>query len=105
VTIRHIVLFTLKPGISRDDTRVAAAASLAASHREHIPEILEWQTGFDCGRRAISADFAVMGTFEDMDAVSRYLDHPHHRQGISAWDDLATWTVVDADDGENHRRL
>ncbi|MBF6331835.1 Dabb family protein [Nocardia transvalensis] len=103
MTVRHIVLFTLNPGVGRSDARVAAAAALSESHREHIPEILEWWTGFDCGNRSISADFAVMGRFEDMDAVARYLEHPHHREGVSAWSSVASWTVIDLNDREIER--
>ena len=103
MTIRHIVLFTLNPDVSREDPRVLAAAELSESHREHVPDILTWWTGFDAGRREISADFAVIGTFTDMSAVARYLDHPHHRQGVVAWSALASWTVIDLDEGTVER--
>ncbi|MGC7102839.1 Dabb family protein [Amycolatopsis lurida] len=93
--IKHIVLFTLKEGISTDDDRVQEAADFSASHARHIPDIQTWETGFDTSRRAISADFAIVGTFADAEAVARYLDHPHHRTGVAKWREIAHWTVVD----------
>jgi hypothetical protein len=104
MTIRHIVLFTLNEGVTRQDPRVAAAAELSKSHGGHITDILTWTTGFDVGRRGISADFAVSGTFADMGAVARYLDHPHHRLGVAAWSPLATWAVIDLDEGKSRER-
>ena len=101
MTIRHMVLFTLRPDVDREDPRVLAAADLSRSHAEHIPEIDQWWAGFDIGRRQISADFAVVGTFADLDAVTRYLNHPHHRRGAAAWGALASWTVIDVDEGPN----
>lgn len=93
--IKHIVLFTLKDGITRDDDRVQEAADFSASHARHIPDIQTWETGFDTSRRVISADFAIVGTFSDSEAVARYLDHPHHRAGVAKWREIAHWTVVD----------
>lgn len=101
MTIRHIVLFTLNEGIERHDPRVLEAAKLSESHHEHISEILTWQTGFDVSGRSISADFAVAGTFNDASALARYMDHPHHRKGVEAWRDLASWTVIDLDEDHN----
>ncbi|MGJ7908017.1 Dabb family protein [Actinopolyspora sp. H202] len=104
MTIHHIVLFTLNANLTREDPRVLAAAEFSESHREHIPEILTWWTGFDTSCRQISADFAVIGTFRDMSAVDRYLDHPHHREGVATWSALASWTVIDLDD-DNSREV
>lgn len=96
MTVKHIVLFTLKNGIDIDDARVQQAAMFSASHVDNIADIRSWETGFDIGRRrAVSADFAVIGTFSDTDAVARYLMHPHHRDGVAKWREIARWTVID----------
>lgn len=104
MTVQHIVMFTLKSGISRQDARVVAAARLSESHRVNIPEILTWWTGFDIGNRPISADFAIVGTFADMAAVGRYLNNPHHRRGVKAWKSIASWTVIDSV-SDDHTRI
>lgn len=95
MTIRHIVLFHLHDDVSVDDDRVRAAAAFSATHVDHIPDIQTWETGFDLSRRAASADFVVIGTFTDRAAISRYLDHPHHRAGVAKWGEIARWTVAD----------
>ena len=95
MAVKHIVLFTLKDGFAPEDERVREAAAFSASHVEHISEIQGWELGFDTSHRAVSADFAIVGTFSDSAAVTRYLEHPHHHEGIARWRDIATWTVVD----------
>jgi hypothetical protein len=102
MTIRHIVLFRLNAGMDRGDSCVLRAAALSRTHAEHIPEILEWWAGFDCGGRSISCDFMVMGLFAGRAELDRYLKDPHHRRGAGQWAELASWVVIDVDEGESH---
>lgn len=102
MTIRHIVLFRLNAGTDRGDSRVLRAAALSRAHAENIPEILEWWAGFDCGGRSISCDFMVMGLFAGPAERDRYLTHPHHRLGADQWAELASWVVIDIDEGDSH---
>ena len=98
MSVRHIVLFTLHSGITRDDCRVTEAAQLSDEHFEQIDDILEWWSGFNISERDVAADFAVIGRFADRAAVTRYLHHPHHQMGVEAWRRLADWIVIDVDE-------
>ncbi|HEV8555471.1 MAG TPA: Dabb family protein [Actinophytocola sp.] len=98
MSIRHIVLFKFRSGVTWADPRVAEAARMSKSHGQHIDEIQEWWAGPDVYRRDNSYDFAVMGLFADHDALSRYQAHPHHQKGTVLWRELATWIVLDLDE-------
>lgn len=98
MSLLHIVLFSLHAGVQAKDPRVTDAAQLSAEHPRYIPEIREWWSGFDVSGRDIAADFMVMGVFDSVTARDRYLAHPHHREGVRAWADLADWKVIDVDE-------
>jgi len=93
--LRHIVLFKFKDGISWRDAEARAAEELTHSHPAHIPEIVGWQAGRNVAERQDSYDFAVIGDFADRDALERYMIHPHHQEGVSAWRRISTWVVAD----------
>lgn len=101
MSIRHIVLFELREGVSRNDPAVQRAAALSRSHPEHIDEIEDWWAGFDLTGRDISVDFMVMGSFATPRALERFAVHPHHRQGVGAWSKIANWHVIDVDEAES----
>jgi len=70
----------------------------------HIDEIREWWSGYDESGRDISADFMIMGLFDNSAAVARYLEHPHHQLGVEAWRAIADWVVVDiSEDAKSHQ--
>ena len=93
--IRHVVLFRFRDGLDWSDPRAAEAEAATAAHPAHIPEILGWEHGRSLNSRAIGYDFALIGTFADLAAVNRYLDHPDHRAGVDRWRAIATWVVAD----------
>lgn len=95
--IQHLVLFSLRAGVSWDDPRAGHAERITAEHPARIREILAWSSGRNITPRPEACDFAVAGLFLDRAALDRYLAHPHHRLGVRAWRELATWSVVDLD--------
>jgi hypothetical protein len=44
----------------------------------------------------------VMGLFAGRAELDRYLKDPHHRRGAGQWAELASWVVIDVDEGESH---
>jgi hypothetical protein len=81
--IAHIVLFSLKAGVSEDDRRGLADA-LSAAVRD-IPSIRRAQIGprVTHGRpyeqlMAVHYPYAVILEFDDRTGLNGYLDHPTH---------------------------
>ena len=93
--IRHLVLFKLNDGVSRDDPQVAAAAETWGSLGGRIPEVQYWETGWNVSERPIAYDFAINSAVADRDALQRYLDHPAHQEGVAEWRQFSTWVVAD----------
>ncbi|WP_371854700.1 Dabb family protein [Actinomyces wuliandei] len=85
----------MKPGISREDPRVQAAATITGGHPATIPEIATWACGWDTSRRPDSADFLVVGTFDTAVDYDTFQTHPDHQRGKEAWKQIATWSVAD----------
>ena len=99
--IRHIVLFTLRPGIGPDDPRVvdacraedALVADLgSAGAHEHYPV---WAFARDIARRPVSADFVGVGHFDSMGALGDFLTSEAHVRAAEAWDGLVDIVVAD----------
>jgi hypothetical protein len=93
--IKHVVLFKFCEGVDWTDPRAVDAEAATADHPRHIPEILGWEYGRNLNDRPQAHDFALVGTFADLDAVSRYLVHPDHRRGVRLWRSIADWVVAD----------
>lgn len=76
MAIRHVVLFSFKPG-----TDAAAIRQIIGQLNELpgvIEEIREWSIREDLGKREYSKQFALIAGFASMDAMRRYLSHPAH---------------------------
>lgn len=74
--IRHIVLFRFKPETSEAD-RQAFQAMLNALPAQ-IPEIVEWQTGFDVVRSARAFDLGLVASYRNLDDLAVYAKHERH---------------------------
>lgn len=73
--IKHVVLAKFKPGVTTD--QIAELRSRLAALPPLIPEIKGYDFGEDA-RPEKTLDFALVSTFEDMEAVKRYLADPEH---------------------------
>ncbi|WP_328466381.1 Dabb family protein [Streptomyces sp. NBC_00448] len=93
--IRHLVLFKLNEGVSRDEERVAAGARGFAELGGRIPEVASWECGWNVSDRPIAYDFAINSSVPDPDALVRYLEHPAHKAAVAPWSSFATWVVAD----------
>ncbi len=73
--IKHVVLAKFKPEVTAED--IAGLRKSLAALPGIIPEIKGYDFGED--RRAEkSVDFALVSTFEDTEALRRYLTQPDH---------------------------
>ncbi|MET9493875.1 Dabb family protein [Streptomyces sp. NPDC006552] len=93
--IRHLVLFKLNDGVSRDEPRVAEGVAAFQALGGQIPELTFWECGWNISDRPIAYDFAINSAVRDAEALTRYLEHPAHQAGVALWREFATWVVAD----------
>ncbi|MCF4139189.1 Dabb family protein [Streptomyces sp. Tue 6430] len=93
--IRHLVLFKLNEGVTRDDPRVVEGEAAFRALGGQIEELRFWELGWNVSDRPIAYDFAINSAVEDAEALKRYLEHPAHQAGVALWREFATWMVAD----------
>ena len=93
--IRHIVLFKLKPGVTRADPRVAVAEEMARRVGDEVGCLREWYAARNISTRGVAYDFVVIGLVEDEPALEAYMTDPFHLRAIERWREISDWVVVD----------
>ncbi|MEV7123527.1 Dabb family protein [Kitasatospora griseola] len=93
--IRHLVLFKLNDGVGKDDPRALAGAKAFEELGALIPELREWECGWNITERDIAHDFAINSLVEDREALAAYLGHPAHQAAAGQWRSFATWVIAD----------
>jgi len=93
--LKHIVMFTFKDGVTRNDPRVAEVYARLAQLPGLIPEVRGWEQGHNVSGRDIACDLALYSTFENQEALQRYSDHPAHRAVVGLLHEICTWQIVD----------
>ncbi|KAF4408759.1 MULTISPECIES: Dabb family protein [Streptomyces] len=93
--IRHLVLFKLNDGVTRDDPRVLAGVKAFEELGGLVPELASWECAWNITDRPIAYDYAINCTVADTAALQRYLDHPAHQAGVALWREFATWVIAD----------
>ena len=93
--LRHIVIFKFREGVTRHDPRVAEVYSQLAALPSLIPEVREWEQGYNVSGRDIAYDLALYSSFDNQETLQRYSDHPAHRAVVSRLREICTWNIVD----------
>ncbi|MFJ5224078.1 Dabb family protein [Streptomyces sp. NPDC088400] len=93
--IRHLVLFKLNEGVTRDESRVLAGAKAFEEVGEKVPEVEFWECAWNISDRPIAYDFAINLAVADQDALQRYANHPAHQAAVVQWREFATWVIAD----------
>ncbi|QMU74539.1 Dabb family protein [Streptacidiphilus sp. PB12-B1b] len=93
--IRHLVLFKLNEGVAKDDPRAAEGARAFAELGGAIPQLREWECGWNLSDRDIAYDFAINSAVDDAEALQSYLAHPAHQAAVALWKTIATWVIAD----------
>ncbi|RON08578.1 stress responsive protein [Pseudomonas brassicacearum] len=99
--ILHLVFFKFDEPFQWCDDEVIDAEASTRQHPLHINEIVGWACGRNISPRKQAMDFVVMGLFETQEALSAFLVHPNHQQGVMKWQKIASWQVVDIDIGSD----
>ncbi len=73
--LKHVVLAKFKPGVAAED--IAALKNSLPALPRIIPEIRGYDFGEDL-RPERSFDFALVSTFDDAEALKRYITQPDH---------------------------
>jgi hypothetical protein len=79
--ILHIVLFRFKAGTPED--RIADAGRALCAMRDRIPGIRRIDWGPNLAPGSAEYSHLLVVTVDDMTAVQRYLDHPHHLEIVA----------------------
>lgn len=93
--IRHIVLFKLKDGLTRDDPRVQASSSALTVLGPTLAPVLSWETHWCFGSRPISHDFALICDVADEAGLKAYLTDPEHQKVSAGLSEVFTFAVGD----------
>ncbi len=93
--IRHLVLFKLNDGVTRDEPRVVAGGKALEELGGLIPEVVSWEAAWNITDRPIAYDFAINAVVGGPEALTRYLEHPAHQAGVGQWREFATWVIAD----------
>jgi len=93
--ISHLVLFRLKPGVSRQDPRVAAAVAALAGLPAKISSITAWDHGFNQTEDADAWDYGLRAGFASTADLHAYFEHPAHLPVLAQWNDVADLAFAD----------
>lgn len=93
--IRHLVLFKLNEGVSRDESRVRAGVRAFEELGGTIPELRSWECAWNITDRPIAYDYAINSSVADEAALKAYLEHPVHQAAAGQWREFATWIIAD----------
>ena len=73
--VKHIVLYTLKEGCSKDET-----VQMIASHLEPLVGKIPGLLALEVRRGYNGMDYALYSEFESREALKIYADHPLHQE-------------------------
>ena len=93
--IRHIVLFTLKPGVAAEDDRVRRAFAELEALEGRIDLIREWEVGRNLSDRPIAVDFALNSSFDSEGDLAAYIGHEAHQAVVGLLKEVCTWVLCD----------
>lgn len=90
--LTHIVLFKFKPETTTRD--IEALATGLGGLPQAIEEICEYRFGRDILHTERSYDFALISSFEDLEAMQRYQVHPAHQKVLAHARAIAANVIV-----------
>ncbi|GAB4166198.1 MAG: Dabb family protein [Geothermobacteraceae bacterium] len=79
--LKHLVFFKFKADTT--DAQIDTLAEMLGALPEQIEEIREFVFGRDIVRSERSYDFALVSSFDDLEAMQRYQIHPEHQKVIA----------------------
>lgn len=93
--MRHIVMFRRLPGVEPQPELEAGLLAKMRDLRERIDFIRDWRVAANELDRPICWDYILESSFDDADAVARYLPHPAHQALVADLKQYFEWVAVD----------
>lgn len=93
--VTHLVLFKLKPGIQKSDSRYKEAVVMLNALPRKIPFIADWSAGENFSTRPVAFDYGLHVVFDSKKDLQNYLTHPAHVEAANAWKEIADWNIAD----------
>ncbi|MFK3725934.1 Dabb family protein [Pseudomonas monteilii] len=93
--MRHIVMFRRLPGVDAQPDREADLVGRMRDLNQHIDFIRDWRVAANELDRPICWDYILDSSFDDADAVQRYLPHPAHQALVADLKQYFEWVAVD----------
>lgn len=90
--IDHVVLFTVREDVSRDDAEdlVRSLAALKGT----VPGVVDLSVGENFSERAGGYTHGLFGRFRTRDDLQGYIEHPDHFAAVKKLDERTTGRVV-----------
>ncbi len=93
--MRHIVMFRRLPEIEKQPELEQRLVERMRNLEGEIDLIREWRVAANELDRPICWDYILESTFDDANAVARYLPHPAHQALVSDLKKYFEWVAVD----------
>jgi hypothetical protein len=93
--IVHLVLFKLKPGVARDDLRLAKLIAGMDTLPNKIPQIRGWEHGTNLTPDALAWDYGLRALFDSEADLHAYFEHPAHLPELEGWSQIADLAFAD----------
>ncbi|MBC8749811.1 MULTISPECIES: Dabb family protein [Paraburkholderia] len=93
--MQHVVMFRRLPHIAEDAQREATLVERMRNLEGEIDFIRAWRISANELARPICWDYLLEATFDDSEAVERYLPHPAHQALIADLKTYFEWVACD----------
>ena len=91
----HLVLVKLKPGVTRDDPRVAVWEAKFKELEHKCPGIVRFEYGWNTTNRPIAYDYGINMAFATRADLDAYGPHPDHQAVVALEREFADWLICD----------
>ncbi|ATP45432.1 Dabb family protein [Pseudomonas kermanshahensis] len=93
--MRHIVLFRRLAGVDAQPELEGRLVARMRGLTEEIDFIRDWRVAANELDRPICWDYILESSFDDAQAVQRYLPHPAHQALVAELKQYFEWVAVD----------
>lgn len=93
--MQHIVMFRRRPDVDRQMPLEQALIERMRTLDREIDFVRAWRVSANELDRPICWDYVLESTFDDAEAVARYLPHPAHQALIADLKPYFEWVAVD----------
>ena len=91
--VRHVVLCKFRTSVSEE--QCANAINALRTLGQSISEVREWSMGKQALPSSTAYDLAIVSSFENVEALERYRNHPDHIRTKNLLTEIADLAVVD----------